>query len=55
MSAGLEYRLPAVRGIQAQRERCALACSLTTNVIKQQLGLDLSPEERRAEDALGAE
>ena len=28
---------------------------LTTNVIKQQLGLDLSPEERRAEDALGAE
>ena len=28
---------------------------LTTNVIKQQLGLDLSPEERRAEDALGTE
>ena len=28
---------------------------LTTNVIKQHLGLDLSPEERRAEDALGTE
>ena len=28
---------------------------LTTNVIKQHLGLDLSPEERRAEDALGVE
>lgn len=28
---------------------------LTTNVIKQRLGLDLSPEERRAEDALGTE
>ena len=28
---------------------------LTTNVIKQHLGLSLSPEERRAEDALGAE
>ena len=28
---------------------------LTTNVIKQHLGLDLSPEERRAEDALGTD
>lgn len=28
---------------------------LTTNVIKQRLGLELSPEERRAEDALNAE
>ena len=31
------------------------AVLLTTNVIKQQLGLDLSPEERRAEDALGTD
>ncbi len=28
---------------------------LTTNVIKQHLGLDLLPEERRAEDALGTD
>lgn len=31
------------------------AVLLTTNVIKKHLGLDLSPEERRAEDALGTD